>query len=93
MPIDTATGLVRWQATLGVSDNLPVDKQDTGRPNIGGPIVTAGGLVFIGATDDNRFRAFDVAERSRCCGRIRWKPRRTPHRSATEARTVANTWP
>ena len=65
--IDTATGLVRWQATLGVSDNLPLDKQDTGRPNVGGPIVTAGGLVFIGATDDNRFRAFDAAS-----GRLLW---------------------
>ena len=38
----------------------PPGKQDTGRPNIGGPIATAGGLVFIGATDDNRFRAFDA---------------------------------
>jgi quinoprotein glucose dehydrogenase len=31
----------------------------TGTSNIGGSIVTAGGLVFIGATDDSRFRAFD----------------------------------
>jgi quinoprotein glucose dehydrogenase len=31
----------------------------TGAPNIGGSIVTAGGLVFIGATNDSRFRAFD----------------------------------
>ena len=58
--IDTATGAIRWQATLGVSDNLPAGLQDTGRPNIGGPIVTGGGLVFVGATDDNRFRAFDA---------------------------------
>ncbi len=82
--------LVRWQATLGVSDNLPVDKQDTGRPNVGGPIVTAGGLVFIGATDDNRFRAFDARERSPAVVAYAAKPRRTPHRSATEARTVAS---
>ena len=60
MPSIRRPGSIRWQATLGVSDNLPIDKQDTGRPNIGGPIVTAGGLVFIGATDDNRFRAFDA---------------------------------
>jgi quinoprotein glucose dehydrogenase len=65
--IDTATGLIKWQATLGVSDNLPIGTQDTGRPNIGGPIVTAGGLVFIGATDDNRFRAFDARS-----GRLLW---------------------
>jgi len=65
--IDTATGAIRWQATLGVSDNLPVGKQDTGRPSVGGPIVTAGGLVFVGATDDNRFRAFDARS-----GRLLW---------------------
>jgi quinoprotein glucose dehydrogenase len=39
---------------------LPKEKQLTGRPNIGGPIVTAGGLIFIAATDDKRFRAFDA---------------------------------
>ena len=33
----------------------------TGAPNLGGPIVTAGGLVFIGATNDRKFRAFDSA--------------------------------
>ena len=31
----------------------------TGTSNLGGSIVTAGGLVFIGATNDSRFRAFD----------------------------------
>ena len=31
----------------------------TGAPNLGGSIVTAGGLVFIAATNDKRFRAFD----------------------------------
>ena len=34
-------------------------KQRTGRLNIGGPIATAGGLVFIGATNDRRLRAFN----------------------------------
>ena len=38
----------------------PEGKRDTGRPNTGGPIVTASGLIFIGATDDARFRAFDT---------------------------------
>ena len=45
---------------LGVTDNLPPGKQNTGRPGNGGSIATAGGLVFIGATDDSRFRAFDA---------------------------------
>ena len=38
---------------------MPADKQRTGRPNLGGSVATAGGLVFIGATDDSIFRAFD----------------------------------
>jgi quinoprotein glucose dehydrogenase len=57
--INVNTGEIAWQSTLGVTDSLPADKQNTGRPNIGGSLATAGGLVFIGATDDSRFRAFD----------------------------------
>jgi len=58
--IDANTGDIAWESRLGVSDELPAGRQLTGRNNtFGGPIVTAGGLVFIGATDDRRFRAFD----------------------------------
>jgi quinoprotein glucose dehydrogenase len=57
--VDVNTGDIVWQSVLGVSDNLPEGKQKTGRPNIGGAISTAGGLVFVAATDDARFRAFD----------------------------------
>jgi quinoprotein glucose dehydrogenase len=42
-----------------VTEQLPEGRRRTGRLNQGGPIVTAGGLVFIGATNDRRFRAFD----------------------------------
>jgi quinoprotein glucose dehydrogenase len=58
--IDLDTGEFRWQSTLGVVDEL-IEKglPPTGAPNIGGSMVTAGGLVFIGATNDSRFRAFD----------------------------------
>jgi len=59
--VNVNTGEVVWQSVLGVSDNLPADLQQTGRPNVGGSIATAAGLVFIGATDDSRFRAFDSA--------------------------------
>ena len=59
--VDVNRGEIAWQSVLGVSDNLPVELQRTGRPNVGGSIATAGGLVFIGATDDSRFRAFDAA--------------------------------
>ena len=59
--VNANTGEIAWQTRLGVTDALPEGKQDTGRLNtFGGPIVTAGGLVFIGATDDQRFRAFDA---------------------------------
>jgi quinoprotein glucose dehydrogenase len=58
--VDVNTGEFAWRTTLGVTDSLPPDKQNTGRPGNGGSIATAGGLVFIGATDDARFRAFDA---------------------------------
>jgi len=58
--INVHTGDFAWRVPLGVTDTLPPDKQNTGRPGNGGSIATAGGLVFIGATDDNRFRAFDA---------------------------------
>lgn len=59
--VDVNSGEIAWQSVLGVSDNLPAEIQRTGRPNVGGSIATAAGLVFIGATDDNRFRAFDAS--------------------------------
>ena len=59
--VNVNTGNIAWRSTLGVTDKLPADKQKTGRPSIGGSIATAGGVVFIGGTDDARFRAFDAA--------------------------------
>jgi quinoprotein glucose dehydrogenase len=58
--VNVHTGEFAWQVPLGVTDSLPADKQKTGRPGNGGTIATAGGLVFVGATDDSRFRAFDA---------------------------------
>ena len=52
--VDLATGEVRWEKPLG--NLFGVD----GIPNAGGPVATAGKLIFIGATMDNRFRAFDI---------------------------------
>jgi quinoprotein glucose dehydrogenase len=58
--IDLDTGEFRWRSVLGEFDELREKGiPKTGAPNIGGPIVTAGGLVFIGATNDRKFRAFD----------------------------------
>jgi quinoprotein glucose dehydrogenase len=57
--VNMATGEFAWRVPLGVTDALPADKQKTGRPVLAGPIATAGGVLFIASTDDNRFRAFD----------------------------------
>jgi quinoprotein glucose dehydrogenase len=58
--VNVNTGEFAWRVPLGITDSLPPDKQRTGRPGNGGPIATAGGLVFIAAVDDGRFRAFDA---------------------------------
>jgi glucose dehydrogenase len=58
--VNASTGEFAWQVPLGVTEELPESKQHTGRIGFGGPIVTAGGLVFIGATNDKRFRAIDA---------------------------------
>ncbi|MBV8819460.1 MAG: pyrroloquinoline quinone-dependent dehydrogenase [Acidobacteriaceae bacterium] len=58
--IDLDHGTFRWRTVLGVVDELVAKGlPPTGAPNIGGSLTTAGGLVFIGATNDSRFRAFD----------------------------------
>jgi quinoprotein glucose dehydrogenase len=58
--VDVHTGKFAWRTTLGITHSLPPDLQKTGRPGNGGTIATRGGLVFVGATDDARFRAFDA---------------------------------
>ena len=58
--VDASTGDIAWQIRLGITDQLPEGKQNTGRPALAGPIVTAGGLLFVASTDDNRFRAFEA---------------------------------
>ena len=58
--VNINTGEIAWTVPLGITEELPEAKQHTGRSGaFAGPIATAGGLVFIGATNDNRFRAFD----------------------------------
>jgi quinoprotein glucose dehydrogenase len=52
--VNLGTGATQWNVPLGTFGGV------SGSPNLGGPIVTAGGLVFIGATLDRGFRAFDV---------------------------------
>ena len=60
--IDLDRGEIRWQVPLGTYPALEAKGiPATGTFNIGGPLVTAGGLVFIGAAMDERFHAFDKA--------------------------------
>lgn len=60
--IDLKTNAIVWKKRIGtVRDSAPVPLPfKMGMPMLGGPIVTAGGVVFIGATADNYLRAFDV---------------------------------
>ena len=64
--IDLATGARRWEVPLGSISALVGPEMaaripdEWGSPNLGGPIVTAGGLVFIGATLDRSLRAYDA---------------------------------
>jgi quinoprotein glucose dehydrogenase len=60
MAIDLDTGKLAWRKPLGTtSEQAPFGVAlNWGTPNFGGPLITAGGLVFIAATMDNRLRAF-----------------------------------
>jgi quinoprotein glucose dehydrogenase len=62
--IDMRDGKVLWSVPLGTTEDMAPFSQyilgKTGTPNLGGPMATAGGLVFIGAAMDNYLRAFDA---------------------------------
>jgi len=68
--IDLNTGAYLWKIPLGEYPELVVKgMKNTGTENYGGPIVTAGGLLFIGATNfDKKFRAFDKSN-----GNLLWE--------------------
>ncbi|WP_439488934.1 outer membrane protein assembly factor BamB family protein [Algoriphagus sp.] len=58
--IDMNSGKKKWQVTLGEIDSLSVQGlAPTGTENYGGPVTTAGGVLFIAATKDEKIRAFD----------------------------------
>jgi len=68
--INLDTGEIAWKIPFGEYPELVAKGiRDTGSENYGGPVVTAGGLVFIGATDrDSKFHAFDKAT-----GKLLWQ--------------------
>ena len=67
--VDLNTGEIKWKVPLGEYPELTARGiPPTGTENYGGPVVTAGGLLFIGASADETFRAFD-----KDTGKILWK--------------------
>ncbi|MGH7867579.1 MAG: pyrroloquinoline quinone-dependent dehydrogenase, partial [Candidatus Dormibacteraceae bacterium] len=69
--IDLNLGKIVWQVVLGEHEELTARGiPPTGTMNIGGSVVTQGGLVFIGATQDEKFRAFD-----KTTGKLLWQAR------------------
>jgi quinoprotein glucose dehydrogenase len=61
--VDVNKGEIAWTSTLGINEPLSELGEvglKSGTQNLGGSIATASGLVFIGATNDHRFRAFDA---------------------------------
>ena len=69
--VDLRHRRIAWQVPLGSTEGLTpwfVPTRDFGMPNMGGPIATAGDLVFVGAAIDSYLRAFDIET-----GRELWK--------------------
>jgi quinoprotein glucose dehydrogenase len=69
MAVSAPTGEIAWRVPLGTSDELEAKGlHNVGAFGQGGPIATAGGLVFIAGTNDKRFRAFDSGT-----GKLLWE--------------------
>ena len=69
MAVNANTGDLAWRVPLGTSDEMEAKGvHNTGAFGQGGPIATAGGLVFIAGTNDKRFRAFDSRT-----GKVLWE--------------------
>jgi quinoprotein glucose dehydrogenase len=68
--VDLDSGAIKWRVPLGsIEKRLPIRFEwNLGTPNLGGPVITAGGLVFIAATMDGFLRAFDIDT-----GRMLWR--------------------
>jgi quinoprotein glucose dehydrogenase len=84
--IDLNKGEIAWQVPLGEEPALVKrGRRHTGTENYGGPIITAGGLIFIGATKDEKFRALDKRT-----GQVLWEVQLPAGGYATPSTYVAN---
>ncbi len=82
--VDMAAGEIKWKIPFGRLDKLmpfPIPL-NLGGPSAGGPIVTASGLIFIGATPDDRLHAYDIET-----GEELWE-----HRAPTSAMSTPMTY-
>jgi quinoprotein glucose dehydrogenase len=69
--VELATGRIAWRVPLGtLEDEYGAAGRESGATNIGPSIATRSGLIFIGATADERFRAFDAKT-----GKMLWEAR------------------
>lgn len=67
--VDLNTGQLKWKVTLGEFSELTAKGvPPTGTQNYGGPVVTAGGVIFIASTQDSMIRGFDTGT-----GKLLWK--------------------
>jgi quinoprotein glucose dehydrogenase len=84
--VDLNTGEIKWRVVLGEYAELTARGiPPTGTENYGGPVVTAGGLLFIGATADETFRAFDKET-----GEILWQAKLPFGGNATPSTYMVN---
>lgn len=84
--VDLNTGEIKWKVPLGEYAALTARGiPPTGTENYGGPVVTAGGLIFIGATADETFRAFDKET-----GKILWQTKLPFGGNATPSTYMVN---
>jgi quinoprotein glucose dehydrogenase len=84
--VDLNSGTIAWTVRLGEFPELTKRGiPQTGTENYGGPIVTAGGLVFIGATKDEKFHAFDKST-----GKLLWETKLPAGGYATPSTYEAN---
>jgi quinoprotein glucose dehydrogenase len=83
--INLNTGKIQWQIPLGTDPRFSPKGVNTGSENYGGPAVTAGGILFIAATPDRKFRAFNKRT-----GQLLWETELPAAAFATPAVYVIN---